>query len=89
MQPHVQEDALSRNSMYYIACGYLKKILIGMFSWKKLYTQESKDHVQQNGKRNGYALKGCVARNIVMVKHELVKQLLKAGREYDAGHCLL
>jgi hypothetical protein len=49
------------------------------------YTQESKDRIQHNSERNGYAMKGCVARNIVMVKHELVKQLLKAGREIDDG----
>ncbi len=37
------------------------------------YMQKFKDHIQQNSKRNGYAMKGCIARNIVMVKHELPK----------------
>ncbi len=49
------------------------------------YTKESKDAIQWKSRRNGYAVKGCIARNIVMVKHELVKQLLKEGREYVAG----
>jgi hypothetical protein len=93
MQPHVHEDALSRNSFYYIAYGYFEEnpnwdVYLEETYMKKLkweYTQESKDRIQHNSKRNGYAMKGCVARNIVMVKHELVKQLLKAGREIDDG----
>jgi hypothetical protein len=56
-----------------------------MDKFKLEYTKESKDFLQWKSRRNGYALKGCIARNTVMVKYELMKRLLKAGREYDAG----
>jgi hypothetical protein len=36
-------------------------------------------------RRKGFRKKGCIAMNITMVKHELVKQIQKAGRLYKEG----
>jgi hypothetical protein len=49
------------------------------------YCEESKARLQKSNGRRGYKVKGCIARNIVMVKHELVKQFQKSGRTTDDG----
>jgi hypothetical protein len=41
--------------------------------------------MQEQYQRKGYQLKGCIARNISMVKQELVKQVQKAGRSDEDG----
>ena len=49
------------------------------------YNRKSKLMVQEGSRRSGYKIKGCTAKNISMVQHELVKQLQKAGRIHDSG----
>jgi hypothetical protein len=49
------------------------------------YNEESKKTMQEQCRRKGYQLKGCIARNISMVKQELVKQVQKAGRSDEDG----
>lgn len=92
--PEVQSDDRARNSMYYICYGYFEEspeweIFLEtqcMAAHKWVYTQQSKDSIQSKNRRKGYQIKGCVARNLANVKHELVKQLQKAGREHNSFH---
>jgi len=89
--PQVQQDEKNRNTMYYIAYGYweechdwenfLEKTFLEESGWS--YCPESKAAVQGKNKRRGYEVKGCIAKNFTHVKHELVKQLQKAGRELN------
>lgn len=93
-QLEVQSDDRARNSMYFICYGYfeenpeweifLETQYMGDHKW--VYTQQSKDSIQSKNRRKGYQIKGCVARNLANVKHELVKQLQKAGRENKSFH---
>jgi hypothetical protein len=88
MQQCSQEDPKARNSLYYIAYGYFEECPTWdvyleqeyMKTMKLGYITESAEAIQGKNKRKGYEIKGCIARNVVMVKHELVKQLQKAGR---------
>jgi hypothetical protein len=57
-----------------------------MGAHKLVYTQQSKDSIQSKNRRKGYQIKGCAARNLANVKHELVKQLQKAERENKSFH---
>jgi hypothetical protein len=80
--------------MYFICYGYfeekpeweifLETQYMGDQKW--VYTQQSKDSFQSKNRRKGYQIKGCVANNLANVKHELVKQLQKAGRENKSFH---
>jgi hypothetical protein len=89
--PQVQRDEKKRNTMYYIAYGYweecqdweqwLEKTFLEESGWS--YCPESKAAVQGKNKRHCYEVKGCIAKNFSHVKHELVKQLQKAGRELN------
>jgi len=75
--------------MYYVAYGYweenqdwdqfLEKKILEESGWS--YCAKSKKAVQGKSQQWGYEVKGCIAQNFSHVKHELVKQIQKAGRD--------
>jgi hypothetical protein len=91
--PYNQQNEQARNSIFYCAYGYfednpgwdenLERVYMNKFHLN--YTAESKQSIQDQCRRRGFKKKGCIAMNIAMVKHELVKQLQKAGRLYVEG----
>jgi hypothetical protein len=52
------------------------------------YTEDSKKLLHDQCGRKGYKKKGCIAMNIAMVKHELVKQVQNAGKLFEEGMIL-
>jgi len=87
--PMVQKEEKNRNSMYYMVYGYweenqdwdqfLEKKNLEESGWS--YCAKSKKAVQGKSQQWGYEVKGCIAQNFSHVKHELVKQIQKAGRD--------
>jgi hypothetical protein len=79
--------------MYYVAYGYweehrdwdhwLEETFLEESGWS--YCEESKKAVQGKNQCQGYEIKGCLARNFCHVKHELVKQIQKAGRDFNVN----
>jgi len=88
-----QTEVSNRNSIYYCLYGYFEDShgweeeleAIYMSKFDITYNEDSKKVMQEQCKRKGYKMKGCIAKNIAMVKHELVKQVQKAGRVNDEG----
>ncbi len=76
--------------MYYNCYGYFEECpdweifleTLFMEGHNRVYMQQLKDSIQSKNQHKGYQIKGCVARNPANVKHELVKQLQKSGREH-------
>lgn len=80
--PNVQGVERNRNSMYYVAYGYiLERKFLQESGWS--YCEESKKVEQSKNRWRGYEVKVCIAQIFSHVKHELVKQLQKAGKDLN------
>jgi len=92
MEHGVHQDEKDRKTLY-IAYGYFEAnpnwdaAMEEEYMTKNnvMYDNTSRQRVQEGSTRKGYEIKGCIAKNISTVKHELVKQLQKAGRIHEEG----
>lgn len=91
--PDNQKEDSNKNSLYYCIYGYFEENkrwddeleALYMSKFHLTYNEDSKRTMQEQCKRKGYKVKGCIASNIAMVKQELVKQIQKAGRGEENG----